>query len=300
MDSRLVDKYISFVDEISNIYGYDNNIKHLLYLIVPAFVTKYSIYREKLIIDAFRNIPIIISKEENNKVEAFYTSVPKYENGNIVTNKYIVINNYKNISLIQLLDNLVHEFNHAVNSYQKEIMIKNDVLYLRTGLTYASYSIPSLNSLNKDDSYVLEEILNTHQTEEIINYIKNYHDDTHIGFNNTISSLNMETDEEYSSKAYYLENYLMKSILDNKTFFSTLNNLRITGDIENIAYWFDNIVGKNNSYAQLILYLKEIINLEGKYDKQKYFKNRTISRMKDYIDKINKIITVFNQNCNYR
>ena len=44
MDSRLVNKYISFVDDISNIYKYDNNIKHLLYLIVPAFVSKYSIY----------------------------------------------------------------------------------------------------------------------------------------------------------------------------------------------------------------------------------------------------------------
>ena len=45
MDERLVHKYISFVDEISNIYQYDGNIKHLLYLIVPAFVTKYTIYK---------------------------------------------------------------------------------------------------------------------------------------------------------------------------------------------------------------------------------------------------------------
>ena len=300
MDSRLVNKYISFVNEISNINEYDSNIKHLLYLIIPAFVTHYSIYKEKLILDTFKNIPIIISNERDDITQAYYTSIPRYDGDKIITQKVVVVQNYQGISLVQLLDNLVHEFNHAVNSYQKEIFIKDNTLYLRTGLSYASYSIPNFKPIQKDDSYVLEEILNTNQTEEIINYIKSYHDDEHLEFNNTILAINHETDDKYSSSAYYLENILMKNILTNKTFISTLNNLRITGDVLDISGWFDNITGQNNSYHNLIQYLKNIMKLEEKYATQKFFKNRIIEKIKDYIRKIMDIIENFNQNCNYK
>lgn len=300
VDSRLVDKYFSFVDEISLKYMYDSNIKHLLYLIIPAFVTKYSIYKENLILNVFRNIPIIISKERDKQVQAFYTSIPRYQNDKIVTNKYIVLKNYQDISLVHLLDDLVHEFNHAINSYQKEILIKDNTLYLRTGLSYASYSISKFNPIKKDDSYMLEEILNTNQTEDVINLIKNYQDPNHVDLNNTVYSLNHETDEKYSSQAYYLENLLMKSILENKTFISTLNNLRLTGDVEDIEYWFDNICGKDNSYHHLINYLKDMNGLEEKLVSQKIFKNRTINKIKELIQKILAIIQTFNNNCNYK
>ncbi len=296
----MVHKYISFVDEISYKYQYDSNIKHLLYLIIPAFVTKYSIYKERLVLDTFRDIPIIIGKDDSELVQAFYTSIPRYYQNNIVTKKYIVIHNYHGISLVQLFDSLVHEFNHAINSYLNEIMVKDDVLYLRTGLSYSKYHIPELTPMDKDNSYVLEEILNTHQTEEIINIIKSYNDPFDIEINNTIYSLNHETDSQYTSKAYYLENSLMKSILLNKTFLSTLNNLRISGDISDIEYWFDNITGKDNSYSRLINYLKEILELEEKYSSQKFFKNRTIEKIKDLIHKVLDIINLFNQNCNYK
>ena len=300
MDSRLVDKYISFVDKISQKYQYDNNITHLLYLIVPAFVSKYSIYKEKQILDIFFNVKILISEDVNQSVQAYYTSIPHYEGEDIVTSKYIVIQNYQDISLVQLMDNLVHEFNHAVNSYQKEIVIDKSTLYLRTGLSYATYSLSDLSPLKKQDSYILEEILNTHQTEEIINIIKSYQDPQHMEFNNMITAFNHETDSRYTSRAYYLENAIFQPILDNKTFLSTLNNLRISGDVMDIEDWFDHIVGHNGSYAKMIEYLKEIMNLEEKYASQFFFKNRTVEKIRDYIRKILKIIETFNQNCNYR
>ena len=300
MDDRLVFKYVSFVDEISNRYQYDSNIKHLLYLIIPAFVTKYSIYKEKLVLDTFRNIPIINSHEVNNSTQAFYTSIPKYQDDNIITNKFIVLNNYKGISLVQLMDSLVHEFNHAINSYLKEILIKDNKLFLRTGLSYILYSLPDLNSLDKDDSYVLEEILNTYQTEEIINIIKSYNPPNDTIFYNTIYSINNETDYQYNSQAYYLEKTLLKPILDNKTFISTLNNLRISGDIIDIEDWFNNITSDNKSYSLLIKYLKDIISLEEKYVKQKIFKDITISKIKDIVGRVLEIINKFNNNCNYK
>ena len=93
MNKQLIERYIPFIEKISNIYNYDNNIKHLLYLIIPAFITKYK-YKEQLILDTFKNIPIIISKDKNKTINAYYTSLPTYKENKITTQKYIVINNY--------------------------------------------------------------------------------------------------------------------------------------------------------------------------------------------------------------
>ena len=300
MNNNLVNKYIPLVDEVSNKYNYNSNIKHLLYLIIPAFITKYTYKEERLIINTFKNTRIIISDKKDKNVQALYSSIPNYTNNNITTTKYITIQNYENISLIQLLDNLVHEFNHAINSYNQETNIKNNILYLRTGLTYATYELPTLKKINRDDNYILEEILNTNQTEQVINIIKNYKDQENTSINNTIYAINNETNQIYTSKSYYLENLLFKKILENKTFISTLNNLRLSGNIEDIESWFDNITGKKNSYNNIILYLKNIMELEKKLQNQKYFKKFTINKIKDFIVKILEIINIFNNNCIYK
>ena len=144
MNNKLVNKYIQFIDEISQKNKYDSNIKHLLYLIIPAFISKYTISKEKIILNTFTQTKIITSKKKNKIIQAFYTSIPSYLNDKIITKKYIIIQNYEKTPLIQLLDNLVHEFNHSINSYNKEIKIKNNILYLRTGLTHTNYSLPEL------------------------------------------------------------------------------------------------------------------------------------------------------------
>ena len=104
----LIDKYRLVVDNISNKYGYDSNIKHLLYIIIPGFVKKYGFNRENLIINTFSNVKIFISDTRNENVVAYYTSIPRYFGNNIVTDKFIVINNYEKISLVSLLDSLIH------------------------------------------------------------------------------------------------------------------------------------------------------------------------------------------------
>lgn len=268
MNSRLVEKYIPFINDLSNKYQYNSNITHLLYLIIPAFISKYSLTKEQLILSTFQNVKIIISPEKDKNIQAYYTSIPSYQENKIVTTKYIIIKNYENISLIQLLDNLVHEFNHAINSYQQEIKIKDNILFLRTGLTFASYTLPNLTPLKKDASYILEEILNTNQTEQIINIIKTYQDTSNFEISNTIYAINNETTSNYTSKSYYLENILFKKILENKTFISTLNNLRITGNIEDIEYWFNNITAIPNSYNLLNNYLENIMESEKNYPQQ--------------------------------
>lgn len=300
MNPKLVQKYFPLVKEISSKYQYDSNITHLLYLIIPAFITKYTLAKERLILTTFQNTKILISPKTSKTIEAYYTSIPSYQNNTIITTKYIIIQNYQNISLVQLLDNLVHEFNHAINSYQQETFIQENILYLRTGLTYSSYSLPNLTPLKKEPTYILEEILNTHQTEEIINLIKSYHDKENNSLANTIYAINSETTTNYTSKSYYLENRLFQKILENKTFLSTLNNLRLSGDIKDIEYWFNNITNQPNSYQNLNNYLFQMMQLEQTLSTKKYFKNKIINQIKTLIEKINNIITTFNQNCTYK
>lgn len=300
MNTNLIEKYIPIVKEISNKYNYNSNITHLLYLIIPAFIQKYTLKKEQLILNTFKETKIIISTNKDKNIQAYYTSIPSYKENRIITTKLIIIQNYENISLIQLLDNLVHEFNHAINSYNQEIKPKDNILYLRTGLTYTSYSLPSLTPLKKDSSYILEEILNTNQTEQIIDIIKSYNNITISEISNTIYAINNETNTNYTSKSYYLENLLFKRILENKTFITTLNNLRITGNIEDIEYWFNNITNIPNSYNNLNNYLETIMSLEKKLSTTKFFKSKLISKIKTNINNILNIINTFNQNCNYK
>ncbi len=300
MNPKLVEKYINIVDRISNLYQYDNNIRHLLYIIVPAFITKYSMAKEDLILSTLEQTKILICSNKSDTVQAYYTSIPHHQNGRITTSKYIVIQNYEKITLVKLLDSLVHEFNHAIHSYKNEILIKNDTLFLRTGLTYISYSLSNLNPLKKDDSYILEEILNTNQTEEIINIIKTDSNLANMTIVNTIYAINSETETSYQSKSYYLEHQILKDILSNKTFISTINALRISGDIQNIEMWFDNITNIPNSYQTLIQSFKKIADLEQDMETAKFLKKNKIKKIKHQLKKIQEIVLEFNQNCNYK
>lgn len=298
MNKNLIERYIKQIDEISKKYNYDSNITHLLYLIIPAFITKYK-YKEQLILNTFKNIPIIISNQKSEHINAYYTSIPSYQDNKIITKKYIVINNYEKIPLVKLLDNLIHEFNHAINSYNNEIQKKNNTLYIRTGLTYTTYYLPNLTPKEKLPSYILEEIINTRQTETIIDTIKNYQDTSLEDISNTIYAINNETTSNYTSNAYYLETQLLAKLLTNKTFIYTLENLRLEGNIEDIESWFNNITGLKNSYNTLINKLNDIINLETKLSQAKYLKNHYISKIKSLSKDIFYIIDTFNSNCNY-
>ena len=300
MDSNLViEKEKAFIDQISDRYEYDDNIRHLLYIIIPAFVIKYGIKNESLILNTFRDIRIIKSDKQDKYVKAYYSSHPVYESGEYSTVKFMVIQNYNKISLIDLLDNLVHEFNHAVNSYKDEIKVAKNYIYLRTGLTYRVYKKDSLTFVRKDSSYLLEEIINTKQTEEVINIIKSF-DFENRDISNTIYAINNETDHKYNSNSYYLESYACKQILENRTFINTLANLRLVGEVFNITKWFDDITGQEGSYKELISLLNKIYDLEKEYIDRKFFKSITLGKIRDTSRKIMRIVETFNNNVNYR
>ena len=64
--NEFLNRYISFVDNISIKHGYDSNIKHVLYIIVPSFIIKYDIKNERKILKLFEDIKIIINNKEDN------------------------------------------------------------------------------------------------------------------------------------------------------------------------------------------------------------------------------------------
>lgn len=298
-DNRIIEREKPNIDKICEEYHYDSNIRHLLYIIIPAFIIKYGPSYEKLIIDTFKNTIIISSNKESKRVLAYFSSTPKIVNNEYQTNKYMVIENYNKISLVSLLDNLVHEFNHAINSYNNEIKITNKYLLLRTGLTYKIYNKDNLKFIKKADSYILEEIINTKQTEDIINIIKNFKLENKE-LNTTIYAINSETNHIYNSNSYYLQSYICKKILVNKTFIRTLEKLRLTGDIYDIDNWFDNITGIKESYKELIKLLLEIYDLEIEYSTRKYFKKLTLNKIKDHSNRIMNIINNFDNNVNFK
>ena len=285
------DKYIKIVDEIGLKYNYPDNIKHLLYVILPAFVIKYGIRKEHFIVNCLNNIPIVIAGKEDPRIQALYVSYP-YLEGTVKTKKAIYLNRYNNIPFLQLLDNLIHELNHAINSYKNEIIIDNDFFYLRTGLSKTKYSLKEAKIVEKNKSYVLEEIINSKQTEEIINIISNLKTNDER-MNNTIYAVKNSINGNYVSPAYFSLKYYCQKLLDNKTFLLTLENLRIDGNIDDIEYWFDGIYGEKG-YQTLINTLYELKELQ---NKKGFFVKSKVNRL---AIKLIKISDEFNKNCNLK
>lgn len=297
-----LNKYRSFVDEISLKYNYTNNISHLLYVIVPAFVFKYGIREERYILDIFRNVPVIIRDRGDLVYQASFSRNLRIVSGEYVSDKCIYLYNYQDISLMQLLDNLVHEFNHAVNSIKNEVSFDEKHVYLRTGLTNILYDKNTLKSVNTKGNIILEEVINTKQTEMIIHLISEFSkyeiDDSEI--ENIIYSVKKWDTGLYKSKSYYLEAIVCKKLLENRTFISTLENLRYQGEVLDLDGWFDNITGEVGSFKLLSELLNKTIKLEEELVNTKWFKKSKINKINSHIREVLDIIDKFNNNCNYR
>lgn len=298
-----LNKYIEFVDQLCFDYGYDCNIRHLLYLIVPAFVVKYDSSYESLILKTFLDVRIYIGKQSDDFVMASFNRELKQDSKGYCTNKYIVLNQYENASLTDLLDNIVHEFNHAVNSMNNEISFDDQFVQLRTGLSYLIYERKTLNFLKKSEEVFLEEIINTEQTEEIINIINsfgNYHIDN-VEFYHMLFALQNEiSGSSYTSKAYYFQSFICDTLMKNRTFISTISSLRFKGLIDDVSFLFDNVIGKEGSYRRLNFLLKKLYDWEMKYTKSTFFKKVIFRKLKTIANEIIAIVNDYDNKCIYK
>lgn len=298
--NSIIEDSIKLADSLSRKYNYPSNITHLLYLIIPAFVIKYGLENKRVILENFKKIPVLIDDKNDQIYQAYYFCIPTYENNNYNTHKGIVLKNYHNISLMELLDNLVHEFNHAMNSINQELKFSEDKLYIRSGLTFIIYEKNSLTPIIKENTFILEEIINTKQTEmiiDIINSFNNYEIDNTTVIT-TLYSIKNSILTKYQSNAYLMQSLVCKKLIENKTFLSTIENLRFKGNINEIEDWFDSITGKKNSYNRLIELLKLTVDYQLQLTKTK-FKYFTIRKLRKLNKEAIMIVNLFDQNCNY-
>lgn len=303
-----LNKYVEFVNNLCIKHNYPVNIKHVLYLIVPAFVMKYGIKEERNILSCFEKTPIHIDENNDSLEKAYFNRriCSTYEGGNIkyYAQREIVINGYRDISLLDLIDSIVHEFNHAVNSIINEIKWNNDEVSLRTGLAYIHFYRDNINKVkSRSKNIMLEEIINTTQTESIINIINSFnnYEINNEEIKNTLYSLkhNINT-TGYESSAYYFQNYICKALMKNKTFIPTIENLRYKGNVEDIENWFDNITNIRGSYNKMINLLEEMFNEEKSLQNVKLFRKYKINKIIEKSKKVLDIILMFDSNCIYK
>ena len=210
---------------------------------------------------------------------------------------------YHSASLIDMLDNVIHEFNHAINSMINEIKYDDKTVSIRTGLAYLSYDVNDLLHLKeKSKDLTLEEIINVKQTEDIINVLRSFanYEITNEEFNNAFYSIKQSINGEYTSNAYYLQSFICKELMKNKTFIPTIENLRLNGNVDDIASWFDNVTGEKGSYEKLTSLLQKILEEEEKLEKTKLFRNRKINKIRSQMNLVMEIIQTYENNCIFK
>ncbi len=301
--NSFLNKYISFVDELSNEYKYEANIRHLLYVIVPAFIYKYGVNSESSIMNCFKEIKIYINGTYDKNVTATFSRYLKKNKDGYYTEKFVVINNYSSSSLPELIDNIVHEFNHAINSINNEIFYDDNNIFVRTGLCTLIYDKSTMSFLRKSNENCLEEILNTSETEEIIDIINSFgkYSIENIELANMLYALNGELGgKSYESDAYAYQKYICSNLINNKTFTPTIKNLRFKGFISDIPNLFDDVIGEKGSYDKLNKALTDMHTLIIKYEKSSMFKKFILNKIRDKASYVTKLINEYDQKCIFR
>ncbi len=301
--NKLLNRYVDFVDKISSDNHYENNIRHLLYLIVPAFVFKYGVDKENTILKCFENVKIIISGTEDRQVLASFNRKLVRDSDGYHTIKYIILNKYKTTPTIsELLDSIIHEYSHAINSINNEISYDDKYIKVRTGLSYLIYDKNSLTFIKKSDEVHLEEIINTTQTEEIVNIINSFNDIDvdNVEFKTTLYTLDNEINKVYKSNAYEFDKYICEQLMNNKTFIPTICNLRFKGFVEDIESLFDNVMGRTGAYRELNTLLAEIHTLEIKYVTRHLFKNKILNKLRNKSNRVMDIVKEYDDKCVYK
>ena len=202
-----------------------------------------------------------------------------------------------------MLDNIIHEFNHAINSSINEISYDEEIVSMRTGLSHIFYDVHDLAHIKeKSKDVVLEEIINVKQTEDIINIIHSFSNFSIANeeFNNAFYAISSSIEGSYTSSAYYVQSFICKELMKNKTFIPTVENLRLNGNVDDIDKWFDDVVGTSGSYAKLTSLLEKILMEEEKLAKAKWFKNYKINRVREDMRKVMEIIKQYEDNCIFK
>lgn len=292
-----------FVNQISEKHKYPNNIRHLLYIVVPAFIEKYGLDEKKTVFSVFSEIPIKLTEKENHFEVAYFNRSLYLDGNDYKTIKEIVLQKYKTAEVVAIIDSIIHEYNHALNSIKNEISYSDKKIFMRTGLAYTIIDrTDPTKVLDSNVNKALEELINTKQTETIVEIIKKFSTlniaDEEI--KNSLAYLEKQIGEKYESQAYLLQLSITRDLIENRSFMPTLENLRYNGYVDEIDKWFDEITGETGSFSLLSKKLDKSLKLEAELYKTKIFKRFKVNKVKKLINQIQRIINLYVQNSIYK
>lgn len=300
LNLRLMERVKNFVNE--ELSSYPENIKYLLKLIIPSFVIKYGYNEERTILNVFRNVPLEIIENPQSNSTAYFSRILYKDGKQYKSKKRIVLEHYKTSDLSSLIDSVIHEYNHAVNSWKNEIKEDEDKLYMRTGIAYIVYDKNDFKKEMDNENITLEEIINTRQSELLIEIMLNL--SKNLGeeheYNSALNYLSSHFEDNYRSEAYLLQTTISKKIINNRSFFSSLETLRFSGYVDEFPKFFDDVTAKEGSFNKFSKTLDEIIKKEAELSKYKFFKNYHYRKLKALINQVIEIIDLFDQNAIYK
>lgn len=287
-------KYKKIVEDISQKYKYSSNIKYILELIIPGFVLKYGLKNEGLILKCFRDIPIFIREREGEIKASFVRKLVKNKE-EFLTLKRIILNSYEKANYKDLVEALVHEYNHALNSINKEIKEEKEFIYVRSGISFSWFLKDDFKEKKKENYVILEEVINVYQSEDIINKILNYHF-LDYSLKEKQDFLKREIGSNiYLSSAYNLERMILNLLITNKSFITTLESLRLSGEIYEVDSWFDGMVNKKGEFKRMNETFEELFNLVKMLKRKDLFYTYKVNRIREKVNIIKGIISKFQE-----
>ena len=252
--NQLFDYSKCMVDSLTKKNSQDEDIKNILYLVFAGMVSYYGYENINDICKAFSNKFIYDSKrqffkyikDKNIKVsninDTMGTFIQRASLKNTPFGDYYNVDNtifiFKSVfyDMIELIDTVVHEYNHLLNSLNKPIVDIDSKIYLRCGLRLTSFDEKN----NPVYNYNIEEGMNVLQTMQIVNKIL-YFSNFSIKDKKLADILNHIKNSDYNSKGHGYESVinLIGPLYQNSSFKSLVNSTRITGNVKTFSDYFD-------------------------------------------------------------
>jgi len=155
----------------------------------------------------------------------------------------------------ELLEFITHELNHILSSINNTFTYTEDSIYFRYGLFKTK-----IGKDNDETGRILNEIINTLQTEDIIKIIidlKKYKINN-PKFNNALNSIITTLDsKKYVASGYETFVNLYRPLFSNQEFKSTINKCILDGNIEDLEKKINTQLG-NHSYTRMNLLLDSL------------------------------------------
>ena len=260
------------VDEISQNKASQNDFKSFQYLIFAGMISYYGFEHIDAIYKAFHNTEFINVSSDSNGVfdeagrrtTADCQTVLSFRNG-----KYHIKNSIRYLLSIsdvsQLLDCLIHEVNHVVNSVMSPICKRDSSLVYRMGVNI--YALDDSFS----ESEILEETFNVLQTQEIKGHIRSFLNYS-IYDSNIAATLDILRRAKVNWGEIGYESVVpdIKPLYLHRDFNCLLKENRLSGDIKEIRFAFDQKVGIG-SFVDLSNHLEAIWNQRDYRQKAKVY-----------------------------